>query len=305
MSGRNNNGFSLEDLEAELRQMPAPEPSAELEAKLLADIPTAKQTPRVWYRVRLVRAAAAAAILIAVVGLFTWLTVGNGGTNVVWAEVLRNVEQIHTFTLREKRIYTLADEKKPLLEIEAVMYCSSEHGLVEERYDEGQLVHQLYFLRGKKEAVLLFPLWKEYIRIPLDEQTAERLNQINPEGIVKWFRSDKYTKLGRRRIEDVDVEGFQVRNPRMLTDFTENTPYLFPVEDSLIRLWVDSKTSLPIRAEAEIITGKGFLTGFQRMELKAFADIQWAVDIEAEVFEVNIPDDYIEIHNFKPEKKEQ
>ena len=302
-----NKGLSLEVLEAELRQIPGPAVPAGLEDRLLAGTPAAKGRPRGWYRIRLVRVAAAAVVVMAVLGLFAWMTGGNGGTNVVWADVLRNVEQIHTFTLREKRVYTLVGKEKPLIEVEAIMYCSSEYGVVEERYNnDGQLLHQLYFLRGKKEALLVYPPWKEYVRIPLDERTIERLNQIHPEGIVKWFRSDKYTRLGRKYIEGVEVEGFEVRNPRMLTDFTEYAPYLFPVQDSVIRLWVDSKTLLPVRAEAEIVTGKGFLTGFQRMGLKAVAyDMQWGVDIEPEVFAVNIPDNYTEIQNLNPEKKEQ
>lgn len=302
MNEKKNNELSLEVLEAELRKIPQPAVPAELEGRLLADIPAGKRAPHVWHQVWLVRVAAAAVVVIAVTGLFAWLTGSNNGTSVAWGDMLRKVEQTHTFTLREKYICRPAGEETPLVEIEAVMYCSSEHGIVEEQYDEDQLIYQLCFLRGRKEAVLLWPPSKEYIRIPLNEQTIERLNQINPAGIVKWFRSDKYSKLGRRHIEGTEVEGFQVRNPRMLTDFTEYAPYLFPVEDSLIRLWVDSKTLLPIRAEAEIKTGKGFLTGFRRMELNAVADIEWGVNIQPEVFEISIPDDYTEIQSLKPEE---
>ena len=152
-----NKGLSLEVLEAELRQIPGPAVPAGLEGKLLADIPAAKPSPRLWYRVPLVRAAAAAVIVMSALGLFAWLTGGNGGTNVVWADVLRNVEQIHTFTLREKRVYTLVGKEKPLSEIETIMYCSAEYGVVEEEHDDdGQLLQQLSFLRGKEEAILVY-----------------------------------------------------------------------------------------------------------------------------------------------------
>ncbi len=89
-----NDELSSEALEAQLRQMPTPQPPPELKAKLLADIPSANPTPRLAYRLPLVRTAAAAAILMVVVGLFAWLTAGNGGASVVWASVAQRIKQV-------------------------------------------------------------------------------------------------------------------------------------------------------------------------------------------------------------------
>ena len=77
-------GLSLKALEGELRQMPAPAVPAELEARLLSDIRAGKQRPRVWYQVRLVRAAAAAVIIAAVV--FGFILLG-GGASLTLAQV--------------------------------------------------------------------------------------------------------------------------------------------------------------------------------------------------------------------------
>ncbi|MHC4646119.1 MAG: hypothetical protein ACYTBJ_11495 [Planctomycetota bacterium] len=243
---------------------------------------------------RITKCAAAAMIIIVALIIIQKFGGSIDGTSVAWGEVAKKVQQIHTLTHREKRICTVVGEEKPLKETDVFKYCSSEYGVVEEQYnDSGQLMHQFYLLIGEKNGIMIFPPVKKYICIPLDEQTMQRLNQINPKGMVEWFCSEEHTKLGRKTINGVKAEGFEVKNPRMLTDLAQHLQYLCPLEESVMRLWVDVKTSLPIRAEAEAVTGKGFLTGFKRMEINAVAyDIQWGVALDEEVFEPNIPDDY-------------
>ena len=90
--------LSTQALEAQLRQMPTPQPPAQLKARLLADIPPANPTPRLTYRLPMIRTAAAAAILMVVVGLFAWLTAGNGGASVAFAEAVRQIEEAETLT---------------------------------------------------------------------------------------------------------------------------------------------------------------------------------------------------------------
>ena len=132
------------------------------------------------------------------------------------------------------------------------------------------------------------------------KKTLEMLNQLNPKGMVEWLLSEEYTKLGRKTIDGAEAEGFEVKNPKMFTDFAGQSPYLCPIERSVMRLWVDVETSLPVRAEGKIVMGKGFLTGFKRMEVDIVAyDIQWGVKIDDAVFELNIPDDYTEINPLK------
>lgn len=254
---------------------------------------------------RATKFAAAAVIIIAALIAIDQFGGSIDGTSVAWAEVAKKVQQIHTLTHREKRICTVVGEEKPLVEADVFKYCSSLYGVVEEQYnDNGQLMHQFYLLRGEKNGIMIFPPAKQYIRIPLDEQTVQRLNQINPKGMVQWFCSEEHTKLGRKTINGVEAEGFEVENPGMLTDLAEHLQYLCPLEESVMRLWVDVKTSLPIRAEAEVVTGKGFLTGFKRMEINAVAyDIQWGVALDEEVFEPNIPDDYT-LLTLQPDKNE-
>ena len=95
MNERKKNGFSLEGLESELRQMPQPQAPAELESRLLADIPALKPRQHLWYRVPLLRAAAAAVVVTGVVGLLAWLTGGNGGASVAWGNVAQRIKQVN------------------------------------------------------------------------------------------------------------------------------------------------------------------------------------------------------------------
>ena len=88
-----NNELSLEALETELRQMSKPAVPAGLEGKLLANMPAGKRTPRVWYRFPLVRAAAAAVVVMGALGLFAWLMGGNGGGSLAFADVLEQIRK--------------------------------------------------------------------------------------------------------------------------------------------------------------------------------------------------------------------
>lgn len=98
--------LSTQALEAELRQMPTPQPSAKLKARLLDDIPSANPTPRLTYRLPMIRTAAAAAILMVVVGLFVWLTLGNGGASVAWGSVTQRIKQVdyvHFYEIKRRQ----------------------------------------------------------------------------------------------------------------------------------------------------------------------------------------------------------
>jgi len=90
-----NNALSLEALEAELRQMPQPAVPAELESRLLADIPAVKHEPRVWYRVPLVRAAVMAAIVVLAVLIGVSRFGGSiDGATAAFAQMTRAMEKV-------------------------------------------------------------------------------------------------------------------------------------------------------------------------------------------------------------------
>ena len=85
-----------------------------------------------------------------------------------------------------------------------------------------------------------------------------------------------------------------MENPKILTDSVSSASgYLCPLKRSVVRIWVDVKTDLPVRAEGEIFTGKGFLTRFKEVKIDVVAyDLRWDVEIDDAIFDLKIPDDY-------------
>ena len=69
--------------------------------------------------------------------------------------------------------------------------------------------------------------------------------------------------------------------------------FLFPVRQITWRFWIDVESSLPVRAEYEIITDRGLFTRMKKLKVvcKAY-DLEYHQEAHKEVFEPNIPDDY-------------
>jgi hypothetical protein len=115
------------------------------------------------------------------------------------------------------------------------------------------------------------------------------MNPANTEGIMKLFGSERCTRLGKREIDGVRTEGFEVKDVKI---FSQVPRILLHVEDINIRLWVNEETLLPIRIE-----GEGFFTGLMTLFKKCryeevMYDIEYDAEIEESIFDPNIPDDY-------------
>jgi len=160
-------------------------------------------------------------------------------------------------------------------------------------------------LKEEKKATILFTGAKKYIQAPLKENVLSRLNEITPKGIVSWRQEGSYKKLARREIEGVTAEGFELKDPPLLKDFMDISSLApwFPIEKSIARMWVDVETSLPVAAEMEVKTGRGLLTGFRELKVESYAyDLQWNAEIDPEIFQEDIPDDYTPLVPFSKEK---
>jgi hypothetical protein len=100
--------------------------------------------------------------------------------------------------------------------------------------------------------------------------------------------------LGRKTINGREAAGFEVQDSKI-------AGALVPVEfDSMMaRFWIDVETSLPLRYEAELVISDRhitFFTGGKAVEVKVIGDnFQWDVELEKDIFELNIPPDYTEM----------
>jgi hypothetical protein len=169
-------------------------------------------------------------------------------------------------------------------------YASSEYGVREDMYKDGQPLSHTYWLLKANECVNVTPMLTHYTRKPLTEGEKKVLHQMTPDGIANLIRSSEYVELGRKSIDGVDVEGLEIRGADLV---------VAPVElhDIVIQMWVDVETYLPVVIEAEAVTNDKYVTAFtdgKPVEVELVSgEFQWDVELDPNIFEPNIPDDYI------------
>jgi len=225
---------------------------------------------------RITRLAAAAVIIIGV--LFGLEFIGGPDiTTVAWGEVAKKVEQIESFIFQQR--ISIGMPEGTTTDTELTTYVSSEYGLRQDTYMNGQVFSISYVPLEGTIITGVWPSRKKYVRMSTtEEQMRKTHDQSNPKGMIKEFMSFEHTELGRKIIDGVEAEGIEVNDPNFLTAVFEST---------VGRLWVDVETNLPIRTEIVGVSGGG------KIETKIVAyDFDWDAEPEPGVFELNIPDDY-------------
>ena len=153
-----------------------------------------------------------------------------------------------------------------------------------------QLIYQVYWLPDKNERIEVIPFLKRYIRNELTEAERAFMGK-SVETLIKLVKSEESKKLGRRKIDGKETEGFEVRDSQI-------AGALIPVEyeNLVVRFWIDVETSLPVRYEASLVSTDlrlTYLTGGKPVEVKVVGDQpEWDVELEPDVFEPNIPEDF-------------
>ena len=182
-------------------------------------------------------------------------------------------------------------------QVEARKYVSADVGMVEEQYDpNGILMHRAYFLKDMQKLVIVFPSSKKYIEMPAKGGFYDELaKMMTPDGLVNYFISRHYTKLGRSHFDGFEAEGFETSDLD-LSPLPNQMRFVFPIKDLTGRLWVDLETSLPVGIEMELTVDRGLMTGFRKIRGVFTAyDFQWNAEIAEGTFDPNIPEDYTRI----------
>ena len=238
-----------------------------------ATLPSPHKIRRIIMRSPITKVAAAAVIVLAVVVSMSQI----GGSNVAWAEVAQNVDRALTYTCRV-RLRDRTREEEPL-DIEAVVYGSTDHGQKQNVGMNGKLLKHTYFLPAEKVEIDVMPAEKQYRRKLLTDDDIKKRGGGDMRETLKKCMAFKHKNLGRDTIDGKDVEGIEVYDPNLCTAS-------FTVDSLTAQLWVDVKTNLPVLFRAEIGGTKG-----EEAILKA-EKFQWNVELDPSIFELNIPDDY-------------
>ena len=242
---------------------------------------------------KITKLAAAVVFIAVIIGLHQFRSLING-TSIVWADVAERLEKVGSYKAQGRRVLTEVGQEEPFFQCDILRYFTPEHGSVEESYVDGELVMLAYCSISEMSALIVLPLDKVYWRFDLNEELlslAEYMNPVNTGGIMKLFGSERCTKLGSREIDGVATEGFEVKDVKI---FSQVPRFLLNPEDVNVRMWVNEETLLPMRIEGEGLVGKGLMTGFKDFTYEeVMYDIEYDVEIDENIFDPNIPDDYM------------
>ena len=251
--------------------------------------------PNIWRIIRKSRITKFAAAAVVIIAAFIGANRFGGsldGASVVWADVIKNIEQIETFTCRAKidakgmKIFGLPQK------LTSIIHNSSYFGRRADAYVYTKEVAREFWLPEKNEIIVMILEPKLYLRkVLLSEDIFDPTVTQDPYTFLKEFMSFEHTKLGRKRINGIVVEGIEVDDPQLL---------LNQFEKLTARLWVDVKSNLPVLFEVDCSANAG------EMRQTVVCDrFEWNVPLEPDLFDPDIPDDYVLVAQIKTDNKSE
>jgi hypothetical protein len=273
--------------------------SAEMDERVLGDVlhaldeskktQSAVRQPiigRTIMRSPIIKLAAAAVIVIAVLIGMNQL-VGSAGS-VAWGEVVQNIEASPGFIFRMKQIHN--DQETGTREFHMMAYGSSEYGMRMDGYLDPEYPIQTYGSLKEETLISIMHSSKTYTRIPLSGDQLAEIEELDPKKIVRKYLSAGYRELGRKTIDGVEAEGVEITGP-------EVAKANFQVDSCVVQLWVAVDTGLPVLIEVDTVGKNGTL------EIHTVQDnFQWNVELDASLFEPDIPEDYTLTGTADPQK---
>ena len=216
----------------------------------------------------------AAAAVIAVAVLIGISQLGGTGTSVVWGEVVEKVQASRGLIYRESH------PNKPDEAVHIMWYDSPTHGRTD-LYKQGQIVRSIYSDYSTRDFLVIHYKDRCYFHHPMDEKDIkDHQRQMNLKDWIEGILSRQHTNLGSRTIEGVLCEGIETKYP-IFGDMNS------PAEDYTQRIWVSVKTGYPLLCEG------GTIGDDEKLQVKNVLDqFQWDVELDASVFEPDIPSDY-------------
>jgi hypothetical protein len=248
-------------------------------------------------------AAAVVALAMAFVLLGPFGSPGNGG--VVLAEVQQKVAGIETMILRGTKTFTHPGEPDRIFEFggikcqfDIVKYHSTRYGLVEEGNAEGKLFYRITFNIPEGQTLILFPTYKKYLKFTSTDALAKVMEHFaTPNGILNLLFAGDCKKLGRDKIDGIEVEAFEFRDTEPFEPLKELLPKaVFDIQSFKGKVWIGVRGQLPVRVEGDLAIGKSFTTMFHELnlhEVNTFGD--YNVELDAGIFATSAPEGYTEV----------
>ena len=271
----------------------------ELKNQLLNTFPKHRLQPtvhtvNVWRKIMNSKISKLAAAAVIVLAGFLALNFFDKTSGIVWAEVVKRLEDIKTGA------YKITTDIKGMpgtpegytTHITQDVTLSYEQGAV--RIDSslqvpsGTRKSQTYILFEESVLITVMPAQKKYFEVTIGDEQMQKMEDEkgDPVTLLKAMLEHDYTDLGRKTIDGVAAWGIEVSDPKLgakMGSFISGGMF----DETTVQLWVDEKHELPIRINA---TGSS-KDGQASMET-VYDNFQWDIRIEPALLKPEIPDDY-------------
>ncbi|MBN2588357.1 MAG: hypothetical protein JXA96_00725 [Sedimentisphaerales bacterium] len=220
---------------------------------------------------------------------------GGAMSSVALADVAEKIKQFDSLIQEEHRIVTNIRQDGQKWEMDVKKYISTKYGSVEQQYDQqGNIMTTVYLLKNTQEIITVIHPAKQYFTISLKNTNLELPDFVNPKGIVEFIVLEQNpVKLGTKEIDGKKAEGFEAVNPKAMTELAKLSNGMLPIGDNKWKLWVDVKTELPIKIEAEYTMTEGPMTNFMAVNVVSETkNLEWGAKFDDSIFNPDIPDDY-------------
>ena len=266
------------------------------------------KTLKIWRFImesKVTRYSAAAVIILAMAFVLfgPFWAPGNGG--VVLADVQQKVADTETMIIHGTKTFTYPGEPDHIFEFDGIKckfdlmkYHSTQYGLVEEGYAEGQLFYRITLNIPEEQTLIVLPKYKKYLKFASMGALAEVMEYFTtPNGILNLLLEGDYTKLGRDKIDGIEVEAFEFQDTEPFELFKELLPKaVFNIQAFKAKVWVGIKEQLPVRIEGDLSIGKSFMTAFNDLNLHEVNTLgEYNVEIDEAVFDISPPEGYTEV----------
>ena len=271
----------------------------ELKNQLLNTFPKHRLQPtvhtvNVWSTIMNSKISKLAAAAVIVLAGFLALNFFDKTSGIVWAEVVKRLEDIKT------GVYKITTDIKGMpgtpegytTHITQDVTLSYEQNAV--RIDSsmqlprGTRKSQTYILFEESVLITVVPAKKQYFKVTISDEQMEKMGNEkgDPVTLLKAMLEHEYTELGRKTIDGVAAWGIEVSDPKLGAKMGSLiSGGMF--DETTVQLWVDEKHELPIRINA---TGSS-KDGQASMET-VYDNFQWDIEIEPALLKPEIPDDY-------------
>ncbi|KPL24610.1 MAG: hypothetical protein AMJ75_03130 [Phycisphaerae bacterium SM1_79] len=236
----------------------------------------------------IVKLTVAAAVIIAVVlGLFELIGT-ESKSGVVWAEVAQKVQASGGLILRITETGSVSLDDSDY----AIKYFSPV-GSRTDAYKDGQVTHSRCSNYETMTATYIYHAHKNYISTQLWESSEGFLEKdedwTNPKYLVQQILSVEHKELGKKTVDGVLCEGLETSDPAVMG------AALMELVDRIevhMELWVDVQTQYPVRFESTVTAeAEG-----EHIESDCVMDqFQWDVEIDPNLFTLEMPAGYIDI----------